>query len=560
MIALENQDPRLVGLVAVAVLLAVALLIAWRRTTAYRQDAARREAEAQTELARLTERTARLARLDEEMTGLQARQGELLAETARLQATLSERDNEARRLEQELGQSRAQAADAHGKAEEELANWRETAADLGQKLGASDAALKARSVEADGLRAEVAHLAEQRDDAARLLGEARERLSELRSRGEEERKAAAEKIELLLAARAQLTDQFKALANDILEEKTRRFTEQNHTALGAILDPLRTQLSDFKGKVEEVYVNEAKERSALGEQVRQLMGLNQQLSKDAHNLTSALRGQSKAQGNWGELVLERILEAGGLVKGIHYEPQESHARDDGSRAQPDVVLRLPGDRYLVIDAKVSLNAYDDFVNGEEEARKDAALKRHLDSVRNHIRELSAKNYQDLYGLSSLDFVVMFVPIEPAFLVAITRDSELWQHAWVKNIMLVSPSSLLFVVRIVAQLWQKEQQTRNAQEIARRGAELYDKLVGFVDDLDKVGKGLKQAQDAYDRASLKFARGKGNAIRQAEMLKGLGVKPTRQLDPALVETAFDDDSAALPSPAAGAGGATPPTAP
>jgi DNA recombination protein RmuC len=560
MIALENQDPRLVGLVAVAVLLAVALLIAWRRTTAYRQDAARREAEAQTELARLTERTARLARLDEEMTGLQARQGELLAETARLQATLSERDNEARRLEQELGQSRAQAADAHGKAEEELASWRETAADLGQKLGASDAALKARSVEADGLRAEVARLAEQRDDAARLLGEARERLSELRSRGEEERKAAAEKIELLLAARAQLTDQFKALANDILEEKTRRFTEQNHTALGAILDPLRTQLSDFKGKVEEVYVNEAKERSALGEQVRQLMGLNQQLSKDAHNLTSALRGQSKAQGNWGELVLERILEAGGLVKGIHYEPQESHARDDGSRAQPDVVLRLPGDRYLVIDAKVSLNAYDDFVNGEEEARKDAALKRHLDSVRNHIRELSAKNYQDLYGLSSLDFVVMFVPIEPAFLVAITRDSELWQHAWVKNIMLVSPSSLLFVVRIVAQLWQKEQQTRNAQEIARRGAELYDKLVGFVDDLDKVGKGLKQAQDAYDRASLKFARGKGNAIRQAEMLKGLGVKPTRQLDPALVETAFDDDSAALPSPAAGADGATPPTAP
>jgi DNA recombination protein RmuC len=268
------------------------------------------------------------------------------------------------------------------------------------------------------------------------------------------------------------------------------------------------------------------------------MALNNQLSKDAHNLTSALKGQSKAQGNWGELILERVLEASGLRKGHEYDVQESHTREDGTRAQPDVVVHLPEDRHLIVDAKMSLTAYEYHANAESEAQRDAALRRHLDSVRGHIKELAEKNYQQLYGLQSLDFVLMFIPVEPAFMLAISHDSELWQDAWRRNVLLVSPSTLLFVVRTVAHLWRQEQQNRNAQDIASRGAELYDKLVGFVEDLDKLGERLNQAKDVYDKAYGKFTTGRGNVIRQAEMLKVMGVKPSKQLPQKLSESALD----------------------
>lgn len=551
MIETFSQDPRLAGLAVFCLLLLVACVAIWRQAARFRQASVERDAGAQSELARLNERTARLAQIEADHAALAARQSELQAETARLAATLGERDNEARRLEQDLGEARAAFTDLRGRTDQEIAELRQTTADLREKLGSSVASIRARTEENEALRADLDKARQQREEAQRLLGEAQIALREQRTRSEEERKAADEKMALIVEAKTQLSDQFKTLANDILEEKSKSFSEVNKTSLGTLIDPLRTQLADFKGKVEEVYINEAKERSALGAQVRELMGLNQQLSKDAHNLTSALRGQAKAQGNWGEMILERILEAGGLSRGIHYEAQESHAREDGRRVQPDVVLKLPGERFLVVDAKVSLTAYDDYVNGEDEARKEAALKRHLDSVRAHIRELSAKNYQDLYGLSSLDFVVMFVPIEPAFLVAITSDAELWQQAWAKNIMLVSPSSLLFVVRIVAQLWHTEQQSRNTQEIARRGALLYDKLTGFAEDLLKVGKGLRTADDSYRAAMNKFSEGAGNVVGQAEKLRRLGLKPSKRLDPALVDASGDDDEAedvaALPAP-------------
>ena len=258
-------------------------------------------------------------------------------------------------------------------------------------------------------------------------------------------------------------------------------------------------MQEFQGKVEEVYVQEGKDRTALAEQVKNLMTLNQQLSQDAHNLTSALKGQSKTRGNWGEMILERVLEASGLRKGFEYDMQESHSRDDGTRAQPDVVIHLPENRHLVADAKVSLNAYEAYANADTEVEREAAIKRHIESVRGHIRGLSEKNYQAIYGIQSLDFVLMFIPIEPAFMIAISHGSDLWQEAYKKNVLLVSPTTLLFVVRTVANLWRQEQQNRNAQDIANRGAELYDKLVGFVEDLDKLGDRLNQAKDTYDKA-------------------------------------------------------------
>lgn len=361
-----------------------------------------------------------------------------------------------------------------------------------------------------------------------------------------ERTQYKDKLEFKDNAEKQLSSQFKLVASEILEEKSRKFTDQNKINLDQLLEPLKIKISEFQGKVQEVYIQEGKDRSALSEQVKQLMALNNQLSDDAHNLTQALKGQSKAQGNWGELILERVLEASGLRKGHEYNVQVSHVREDGTRVQPDVVINLPENRHLVIDAKVSLTAYEMHTNVDSDSERNTAVKKHLESVRSHIKELSEKNYQQLYGLHSFDFVLMFIPVEPAFMLAISHDNNLWLDSWKKNILLVSPSTLLFVVRTVAHLWKQEQQNRNAQEIASRGAELYNKLAGFVDDLNMLGKRLQQAQIAYDDAYSKFSKGKGNVIRQAEMLKQLGVKPTKPLSQNLTADSNPDDPA-NPSP-------------
>lgn len=377
-------------------------------------------------------------------------------------------------------------------------------------------------------------LRKKADEAVALArSEARVELARLTERLEAEKRLSVEKLELLTGAKEQLSNQFKALASDILEEKSKRFTEQNRTNIGQILEPLRVKLGEFQGKVEEVYIQEGRERSALAEQVRGLMALNRQLSEDAHNLTSALKGSSKIQGNWGEMILEKILESSGLRKGIEYDLQESHTRVDGSRAQPDVIIHLPGDRHIVIDAKVSLTAYEEYANGDDSSREQA-LKRHLESIRSHIKGLAEKNYQDIHGVRSLDFVIMFIPLEPAFMVASGSDNSLWQDAWSRNILIVSPGTLLFVLRTVAHLWRQEQQGKNAQEIAKRGAELYDKLAGFVEELKNLGTRLDQARKSYDDACGKFYSGKGNVIRQAEMLKELGVKPAKSLPSELIE--------------------------
>jgi DNA recombination protein RmuC len=335
-----------------------------------------------------------------------------------------------------------------------------------------------------------------------------------------------------------MADQFRVLANDILEEKSRRFAEQNHANLGQLLDPLKMRLQEFQSKVDQVYVQESKDRSALAQQVTSLLEMNQRLADEAKDLTQALKGSAKTQGDWGEVILERILEAAGLRRDHEYTMQETVAREDATRARPDVILHLPGDRKLVVDAKVSLLDYGTYSASADEALRKHAAARHCASLREHIRGLAARNYQRLPGLETLDFVILFVPIEPAFLLALETDSNLWVDAWEKNILLVSPSTLLFVVRTVAHLWRQEEQVRNVQQIAERGAELYDKFAGFVEDLSKVGARIEQTRNAYDAAFDKLTRGRGNLVRQAEMLRALGVQPSKRLPRQLTQRAED----------------------
>ena len=367
----------------------------------------------------------------------------------------------------------------------------------------------------------------------------------------EERVQSMEKLAMLNEARQEMSNQFKLLAGEILEEKSKRFTEQNRENIGQLLLPLREKITEFQSKVEEVQKEGIAGRSELKVQIDQLKTLNERLSLDATNLVTALRGSSKVQGDWGEYILESLLESCGLHKGREYMVQESLKHEDGKGARLDVLVNLPGGRHLIIDSKVSLGDYSDYSSNESEAMREAALARHLTSVRAHLRSLSERNYQSLYGLTSLDFVIMFVPIEPAFMLAIARDPNLWNEAWNKNVLLVSPSTLLFVIRTVAHLWKQEQQTKNVQEIAKRGGDLYDKFVGFVEDLRAVGMRLSQAKGSYEEAYGKLSTGRGNLVRQAELLKGMGVKARKSLPPELTAGAAEfgeEPSLEVPEPA------------
>jgi DNA recombination protein RmuC len=340
-------------------------------------------------------------------------------------------------------------------------------------------------------------------------------------------------------AKSALTDQFKNLANEILEEKSRRFAEQNQQNLDTLLKPLQEKLTDFRKQVDDTYQSEARERFALKQEVEKLAGLNLRMTDETRALTNALKGESKTQGDWGELVLETILENSGLRKGEEYVVQDTHTISDGSRLQPDVVIRLPESKHLVIDSKVSITAYTRYMQADDEATKTAELNSHVQSIKQHIQGLSSKNYQDLYGVGSIDFVLMFIPIEPAFLSAMRHAPDIYQEALKKNIVIVCPSTLLATVRTVAHLWRQEYQNKNAQEIARQCAMLYDKFVGFVEDLDKVGQRLEQAQVSYNDAVGKLKTGRGNLIRTAENVKKLGVKPNKSLPSKLTDVADDE---------------------
>ncbi len=396
------------------------------------------------------------------------------------------------------------------------------------------ATLNERAKQNEQLRAEIDTLKGQIKQSAAEQEKLKVDMATLSATLEAERKQTPEKTAFL-----------NELANQILEDKSRRFTAQNQENLDHLLGPLKTKLEEFQQKVEDVYDKEGTARTALTTQVKQLMDLNQQLSQDAHNLTQALKGSGKTQGIWGERVLERVLEMSGLRKGQDYELRETYKREDGSRAQPDAVVHLPEDKHIVVDAKVSLTAYIDYANADSDSGKAAAIALHLASVRKHIKELSEKNYQALYDLNSLDFVVMFVPVEPAFMLAISEDANLCENAWEKNVLLVSPTTFLFVVRTIKYLWGQQQATRSVREIAERGAAFYDKLVGFLEDLTDVGNRLRQAGASYEDARKKL-EGQGGVIRQAEMLRDLGVKPSKSLPKRLVESALTEQPLVVPS--------------
>jgi DNA recombination protein RmuC len=349
-----------------------------------------------------------------------------------------------------------------------------------------------------------------------------------------EQKAELEKLQEKFAT------EFENLANKILEEKSSKFTLQNKENLDQILKPLGEKIQEFEKKVNEVYVTDSKERASLATQLKNLQELNQMMAKEASNLTNALRGETKTMGNWGEFILESILEKSGLAKGREYQVQESFINDDGRKRRPDVIVNLPDDKCLIIDSKVSLLAYESYCSEDNESLRSNFLKEHISSIKKHIKELSAKDYQNIYQIKSLDFVLLFMPIEPAFSLAIQNDNEIFNEAFDKNIVIVSPSTLLATLRTIANIWRQEYQNNNVLEIARQSGALYDKFQGLVSDLIDLGKRIKTMNGTYENTMKKLYSGRGNLISSVENIKKLGAKTSKSLPQNLLNRANDNE--------------------
>jgi DNA recombination protein RmuC len=356
-----------------------------------------------------------------------------------------------------------------------------------------------------------------------------------------ERRQADEKLKLLAEAKEALAEQFQNLANRIFEEKGEKLVQQNVANLDSLLRPLGERLKEFQVRVEETYDKESKQRFSLQNEIHKLVEANARMSVDALNLTNALKGDSRTQGAWGEVVLERVLEASGLQRGREYDIQATFEGADGARVRPDVVIRLPENKHIVVDSKVSLTAYEAYCSAEDEAGRKRELARHVESLRAHVRGLAEKNYQQLYGVRTPDFVLMFVPIEAALRLALDEKQDLFEDAFSRNVMIVSPTNLLMSLRTIASIWRYEYQNRNAQELVRQCTALYEKFVGFVTDLEEIGKRLKAAQSSYDDAYGKLASGKGNLVRQVERIRELGLKPAKTLPPYLAELALESET-------------------
>ena len=378
---------------------------------------------------------------------------------------------------------------------------------------------------------ELTHELERKEQELEL------KLDKERSNTQLQLQQAEEKIQLLQDARETLNKEFQALANQILEQKATAWREDSKSSMEGILNPLREQLKDFKTKVEDVYDKESKERISLLHEITSLKQLNEQMSEDALNLTKALKGESKTQGNWGEVVLERVLESSGLTKGREYITQANLKNDEGQRFAPDVIVKLPDGKDIIIDAKVSLTEYERFCSAEEDGERERALKGHINSIKGHIKGLGDKSYESLEGVNSPDFVFIFIPIEPAYMLAAQAEPELFSDAIAQKIVLVSPSTLLASLRVIENIWRVERQSKNAEEIARQAANLYDKLVNYVESLEEVGSRIRQAEKAYTKAHGQLYSGNGSLIGRAEKLKRLGASPKKHLPEAMVDNAL-----------------------
>lgn len=435
----------------------------------------------------------------------------------------------------------------------QLDDCREEVAEISEIKADQQAELAALRREADLLQQERqiareaaqawANQREQQEGEIRRLDAQRAALSaELK----EQQDSHQQRLSDLQGSRDELRAQFAELAGKIFDEREQRFAETSQQQLGQLLDPLKERIQSFEKRVEESYQQEARERFSLGKELERLQQLNQRLGDEATNLTRALKGQ-KTQGNWGELVLERVLEHAGLEKGREYQTQVSLKSADGERFQPDVLIQLPGDKQVVVDAKVSLTAYQQYIAAEDDASRQLSLKQHVLSLRSHLKGLSLKDYQRLEGLHSLDFVLLFVPIEAAFAAALQADPGLFQEAFDQHIVIVSPTTLLATLRVIDSLWRQERQSQNAREIAERAGALYDKFVAFIQDLDEMGARLQQLDKAYAGARNKLCEGRGNIISRVENLKLLGARASKSLPAELLEQAagvmvLDDEAA------------------
>ncbi len=360
----------------------------------------------------------------------------------------------------------------------------------------------------------------------------------LHTRNEENIRGFEEKIRLLDEAKAQMKVQFEQLAAQIFEQKAKTFDEAHTKGLDLLLKPFREQIAQFATQSKEQFIHDAKERQSLKDEIVRLKSLNERLSADAINLTQALKGENKTQGNWGEIVLERILEESGLREGHEYELQSTLSDTEGKKYRPDVIVHLPQNKDIIIDSKVSLVAYDAFIRAENDEERTHALKQHLLSIHSHIKGLGSKRYEQLEGVRTLDFVLLFMPIEGAFHLALEHDSNFFKTAYEQNIVVVSPSTLLVTLRTIEHIWRSEYQERNAREIAASAEALYEKLVAFVEDREKIGEQIGRTQKSYDAAMNKLSTGKGNLIRRAEGMRKLGLKPKKALPASLSEV--DDE--------------------
>ena len=453
-----------------------------------------------------------------------------------------ENELQRQRLEQVSGHAESLEARAR-ELDERNEHWRSQASTLEQRVATLEAEKQAEHSRADGVTQERDQLRNRREELARELESVRGTLREREVTLEEERKSTAEKLELLERNREALKQEFENLANRIFEQKSERFSQQTRTSLDNLLNPFRDQIQDFRKRVEDVYTNETKDRQALRSEIKSLQDLNRQITEEAANLTRALKGDKKIQGNWGELILERVLEKSGLRKGVEYDAQGSYRDADGQLLRPDVVVHLPDRRNLIIDSKVSLVAYQQWVTEEDDGEKENYLRAHVDAVRQHIRSLSEKDYSQLHGLHSPDFVLLFMPIEPAFVAAFQYDENLFAEAFEKKIILVTPTTLLATLRTIENIWRYERQSQNARKIADRASAVYDKLRVFVEAMDKMGGQLQTVQTTYDGAINTLTRGRGNLISQASKFVELGVRVKKELPRTITDQAEaggDDD--------------------
>jgi DNA recombination protein RmuC len=466
---------------------------------------------------------------------LASAEAELRERIARIEADLAaangravERDATIRQLSGEREAARSESS-----------GWQEEVTTLREQLGRLESALSAANARTQRLESDGIPIRDERDQYRSELEMSRRALAEKTIELQAAQTHAAEKISFLQTAREQLADSFKAVAGELLQKNSKDFSNLNQENLATLLNPLKERIAEFGQTVTGVYDKESRERLSLQQEIRMLSELHTRMSQETENLTRALKGSGKTQGTWGELVLETLLAGSGLRQGQEYVVQQSLLDEEGHRLQPDVVVNLPDQKYLVVDSKVSLTAYERFCRAEEGDRA-ACLREHLESMRRHVRGLASKNYQTLYGIRSPDFVLMFVAVESAYMLGMQEDPELYQVALKQNVLVVCPSTLIATLRLVDSVWRYEHQNRNAQEIARVVGQLYDKFVGFVGDMQAVGQKLTGASEAHEEAYKKLMTGRGNLVKTAERVKKLGVKPTKSLPAPMVELAADTD--------------------